>query len=130
MLGNQEPAARPATEWERTELAEARVENSDRERRTSALLAIERLSMRFGGVTALENVTFDVAPRAICGLIGPNGAGKTTLFNCISRLYAADAGAVACGVRSRAAGGRACSSGGGVLPPPGGLAGIGDRAAV
>ena len=48
-------------------LVEARVENSDRERRTSALLAIERVSMRFGGVTALESVTFDVAPKRSAG---------------------------------------------------------------
>ncbi len=49
--------------------------------------------MRFGGVTALQDVSFSVARGAICGLIGPNGAGKTTLFNCISRLYDPHAGA-------------------------------------
>ena len=42
---------------------------------------------RFGGVVALDAVTFDVAPGTIVGLIGPNGAGKTTLFNCITRVY-------------------------------------------
>jgi branched-chain amino acid transport system ATP-binding protein len=52
-----------------------------------ALLAVEGVTVRFGGVTALENVRFQVRRRQICGLIGPNGAGKTTLFNCISRLY-------------------------------------------
>ena len=55
----------------------------------------EGLTIRFGGVTALEDVSFEVARGAICGLIGPNGAGKTTLFNCISRLYDPDAGSIA-----------------------------------
>jgi branched-chain amino acid transport system ATP-binding protein len=58
------------------------------------LLSIRGLSVRFGGIVALDNVSFDVAPRQICGLIGPNGAGKTTLFNCLSRLYRADSGAI------------------------------------
>ena len=52
------------------------------------------LTIRFGGVTALEDVSFEVARGAICGLIGPNGAGKTTLFNCISRLYDPSAGSI------------------------------------
>jgi branched-chain amino acid transport system ATP-binding protein len=57
-----------------------------------ALLAVEGVTVRFGGVTALENVRFRVRHSQICGLIGPNGAGKTTLFNCISRLYQPTAG--------------------------------------
>jgi branched-chain amino acid transport system ATP-binding protein len=51
------------------------------------LLRVQDVSMRFGGIVALDGVSFDVAPRRILGLIGPNGAGKTTLFNCLSRLY-------------------------------------------
>jgi len=51
------------------------------------ILSVRNVSMRFGGIVALDNVSFDMAPGQIVGLIGPNGAGKTTLFNCVSRLY-------------------------------------------
>ncbi|MEA2330165.1 MAG: branched-chain amino acid transport system ATP-binding protein [Thermoleophilaceae bacterium] len=60
-----------------------------------ALLAIEELVVRFGGVTALDEPSFTVEAGSICGLIGPNGAGKTTLFNCISRLYQPESGRIA-----------------------------------
>jgi branched-chain amino acid transport system ATP-binding protein len=59
------------------------------------MLTIEGITVRFGGVLALDQVGFDVARGEICGLIGPNGAGKTTLFNCLSRLYRFDEGAIA-----------------------------------
>ena len=52
-----------------------------------ALLSVRDVTVRFGGITALDAVGFDVEQGSICGLIGPNGAGKTTLFNCMSRLY-------------------------------------------
>lgn len=58
------------------------------------LLEVRDLTVRFGGVVALDGVSFEVAPGTICGLIGPNGAGKTTLFNCLSRLYPAHAGEI------------------------------------
>ncbi len=58
------------------------------------LLSVRGLSVKFGGVVALDNVSFDVSRRSICGLIGPNGAGKTTLFNCLSRLYVPSMGTI------------------------------------
>jgi branched-chain amino acid transport system ATP-binding protein len=59
---------------------------------SEALLAIESLTVRFGGLAALEDVSFAVAPRMVHGLIGPNGAGKTTAFNLISGLGYQNAG--------------------------------------
>jgi branched-chain amino acid transport system ATP-binding protein len=56
------------------------------------ILAVRDLTVRFGGIVALENVDFEVVEGQIVGLIGPNGAGKTTLFNCLSRLYTPDRG--------------------------------------
>jgi branched-chain amino acid transport system ATP-binding protein len=61
---------------------------------TDALLSISDLSLRFGGVAALDHVSFDIGRGQIVGLIGPNGAGKTSLFNCISRLYQPGAGSI------------------------------------
>jgi branched-chain amino acid transport system ATP-binding protein len=60
-----------------------------------ALLDVEKLIMRFGGVVALDEPSFAVERGSICGLIGPNGAGKTTLFNCVSRLYTPQSGSIA-----------------------------------
>jgi branched-chain amino acid transport system ATP-binding protein len=58
---------------------------------------VRDLSIRFGGVNALDSVSFDVASGEIVGLIGPNGAGKTSLFNCISRLYQPSNGSIVFG---------------------------------
>ena len=58
----------------------------------NALLSVQGVTVRFGGILALDGVSFDVARGDVCGLIGPNGAGKTTLFNCLSRLYQYQAG--------------------------------------
>lgn len=60
--------------------------------RQGPLLKIDDVSLRFGGIVALNHISFDVEAGQIVGLIGPNGAGKTTLFNCLSRLYTPDAG--------------------------------------
>jgi len=59
---------------------------------TSALLRVTDVAVRFGGIIALDGVSFDIEPGQILGLIGPNGAGKTTLFNCLSRIYVPSAG--------------------------------------
>src|SRR6201985_1739468 len=56
------------------------------------LLAVRDVSVVFGGIIALNGVSFDMHHGQILGLIGPNGAGKTTLFNCLSRLYQPSAG--------------------------------------
>ena len=59
-----------------------------------ALLDVQDVVVRFGGVTALDGASFTIDEGQICGLIGPNGAGKTTLFNVVSRLYTCDSGSV------------------------------------
>ncbi len=52
-----------------------------------ALLDVHEITVRFGGITALDGLSFDIDEGQICGLIGPNGAGKTTMFNVVSRIY-------------------------------------------
>jgi branched-chain amino acid transport system ATP-binding protein len=59
-----------------------------------ALLSVENITRRFGGIVALDDVSFDVPEGEIVGLIGPNGAGKTTAFNVITRMYTPDSGRV------------------------------------
>ena len=66
---------------------------------TGPLLRVENLSISFGGISALNNVDFEVYPREIVGLIGPNGAGKTTLFNCITGVYRPNEGHILLGQR-------------------------------
>ena len=58
------------------------------------LLRVNGVTVRFGGIIALDRVSFDVEDGQVCGLIGPNGAGKTTLFNCLSRLYPFQEGSI------------------------------------
>ena len=60
-------------------------------------LSVGGLTKQFGGIVALQDVSFDVNEGEIMGLIGPNGAGKTTVFNCISRFYDPDAGSISFG---------------------------------
>jgi branched-chain amino acid transport system ATP-binding protein len=57
-------------------------------------LRVDDLSMRFGGITALDGLSFTIGSGQICGLIGPNGAGKTTLFNCVGRIYQPTTGSI------------------------------------
>ena len=57
-------------------------------------LSVSDMSLRFGGIVALNSLSFSVDEGTICGLIGPNGAGKTSCFNCISRLYTPSSGKV------------------------------------
>jgi branched-chain amino acid transport system ATP-binding protein len=67
-----------------------------------SLLAVQGVTKRFGGVQALNDVSFSIAGRDIYGLIGPNGAGKTTLFNVLTGIYPADAGSFTFAGRSLA----------------------------
>ena len=59
------------------------------------LLSAQNLSVRFGGVLAVNNVSFEVRRGEVFTLIGPNGAGKTTVFNLISRIYTPTTGTIA-----------------------------------
>jgi branched-chain amino acid transport system ATP-binding protein len=60
-----------------------------------ALLSLDRVTRRFGGVVAVDDVSLELESGQIVGLIGPNGAGKTTLFNLVTRLYRPDSGEIA-----------------------------------
>jgi len=70
------------------------LEQPDVNSRSGRLLDVKDVSVRFGGIVALDGVSFGVETGQIAGLIGPNGAGKTTLFNCLSRLYAFSEGSI------------------------------------
>ena len=80
---------------------------------TADLLQVANVTVRFGGITALDKVSFSMKAGHIVGLIGPNGAGKTTLFNCLSRLYAFESGDILFEGRSL------------LQTPPQGIAGLG-----
>jgi branched-chain amino acid transport system ATP-binding protein len=58
------------------------------------ILSVDRLSMRFGGIVAVNELSFNAERRKITALIGPNGAGKTTVFNCITGFYTPTSGAI------------------------------------
>jgi len=62
--------------------------------RTVPLLDVREVTVRFGGIVALDGLSFTIEGGQICGLIGPNGAGKTTLFNVLSRIYQPSIGRV------------------------------------
>lgn len=60
----------------------------------SSLLAVHGLAKRFGGLKAIDDLSFEVAPRTVHAIIGPNGAGKTTLLNLLTGIYRPDAGRI------------------------------------
>jgi branched-chain amino acid transport system ATP-binding protein len=61
-------------------------------RSSRTILSVQKVGVRFGGIVALDGISFDQSEGTILGLIGPNGAGKTTMFNCLSRLYTPNSG--------------------------------------
>jgi branched-chain amino acid transport system ATP-binding protein len=63
---------------------------------SSPILAVDGLTMRFGGLTAVDSLSFSAAPGEITAVIGPNGAGKTTVFNCVTGFYRPSAGSITC----------------------------------
>lgn len=69
---------------------------------SAPLLQLDKVTIRFGGLTAVNSVEFAVNPGELCGLIGPNGAGKTTIFNLITGVYQPTSGRVSFGGRDLA----------------------------
>ena len=67
---------------------------ADRPAAAEPLLAVEDVTLRFGGVTALDGVSFEVRPGELFAVIGPNGAGKTSIFNCINGVYRPQKGSI------------------------------------
>ena len=61
---------------------------------SSRILDISDVTLRFGGVTALEEVSFSVKSKELFAIIGPNGAGKTSIFNCINGVYKPQNGSI------------------------------------
>ncbi len=82
------------------------------------VLRVEHLTMRFGGLVAVEDLSFSAARREITALIGPNGAGKTTVFNCITSFYNAERGSHRAHPRRRGDVGRARCGDAGRHPAP------------
>jgi branched-chain amino acid transport system ATP-binding protein len=75
-----------------SKIEENRAKSGNRQLPDDILLSVKGLKMYFGGLRAVDDLTFDVKKGEIFGLIGPNGAGKTTVFNCITRFYDATGG--------------------------------------
>ncbi len=61
---------------------------------SDAMIEVRNLTMRFGGLTALDNLQLDIRRGEVLGLLGPNGSGKTTFFNVLTGLYKASAGTI------------------------------------
>ena len=62
-------------------------------------LKFNNVTLKFGGITALNDVSFEVKPQSLFAIIGPNGAGKTSIFNCMSGIYRPTEGSVTYGER-------------------------------
>lgn len=84
-MGNQIPASRRGAVMAGAVAASVTPEK---------VISVQDVTVKFGGITALDSVSFDILDGEILGLIGPNGAGKTTLFNCLSRLYTPTSGEI------------------------------------
>ena len=63
------------------------------------ILEVENLVMHFGGIKALNDITFNIKRGSVSALIGPNGAGKTTVFNCLTGFYKATGGVITLGAK-------------------------------
>ena len=59
-----------------------------------ALMEVKNLTMRFGGITAIDDLSFEIEKGSVTALIGPNGAGKTSAFNCLTGFYKPTEGSI------------------------------------